>query len=1741
MKKFYLLMLLASIGLQGLFAANVKVTMNATAKVMTLVNKATQEPVSVGTATSYAYTFDVDPGTYVLTGWSSDAHTQDYGTIELNVTDEATQEFKVFVITAQCQSYYTDTKTGWAYGTDWTITDLKCNTREGKQIPITLSNYTLVNTSGNKYQYKYFLTLNGSSYSFNAVPSEAKKAEGYTVASGGGTVTANANSIFTFPKAGTFTVTYPEDADFDVWQKPGGTNGAGSIHYVAFNLIKPVSTTTDGGNVVKTYQLADGYTYNYRLTKEGKRTKAGTFVYCGGSALDGKVWADGQDGFQSMTFTDADLAESNNWMNTDVTANNKYNVANILLNINERGHLRMNTGDVKDLMAQRDWQLTNSSTANYFIEPEYHYTVLNLDGTTGNDVVTISKSIGLGVSDEITDGEARSKAWGNAERDFSPWAQLKANKAGSALVLVSYDAISLTQWARSGSGTATSPYKLTQSSFLGGEEWSALWPENTAAFIVTVDDNAPSFDTKMLVNEAYNTGALKNAGQYVDAEHDVFYYLEEEGSYSYTFAPENVASVEIAYPTLTATAATYNGFGTEGVTKNADGSYTILLKKGRQIVRLTGEDGTIAYQVLTAKPCTRTITNKTHNDGKYYPGDEIEIQYAGLYHPANKMSGIYNMSAFVTFKGVPNGTEVTQTGNQYQFAGTPTAQLTKTRIPANWNPAEPFVLDDGVIQVNGFGDPIGNHRYIDPIAGRSPNFTAISHQTYFGAVPEVSLALASPDYKAITFALTPADANSQITLVNPKNDAFAADAEGNYNVIPDTYTYTIITDGYKYVTGSVTITGEETETTTISKTLVAVAENGWDGISTKEPETVTAEEGADESGQFYGMTGYYKIKSGYNLAWVAQNVNTNKVATTNVVLCNDITLSDMPWNTIGNSTTTPYKGVFEGNGHTIGGFEINGTKSYQASLFGYCDNITLRNFTLEGSITSTATYTGAVVSRIQNGCTIYGVNSKVDIAMPGTGSAYAGGIVGWLVGASGAKYTIERCSYDGIMNVTSRNYAAGIVGNNSGNYDNITIKDCSVAGSIKGGNYIAGIIANFGGANSAKAKIENCLVANTITGTGTSVGAIWSYTNAATGVSNCYVNKAGKLTSNQGTVATAAQLASGEIAYKLNDERDELVWGQTIGTDDVPVLGGEEVKYLASSDYYYNTDYLDPGYELRVLTFEDADYKGDGSTQATGEANWTSLIDEQYGGPLLYGESGYGEDYAMYYWSDDNNTGLATEILEGWGSYAYWNGGHAVSNYASGEIATYGGYDAQLTVYKKGVNGLTTSGAGHNGSNNFAVHYGYVDNSGYSSSQCPYLYFSDGVARVIDHMWINNTTYALNCYLDGNGLTAKIGDDDWVKIVATGDNGNTAEFYLCNGPKNIVTDWTKWDLSSLGEVTMVEFNITGSSDNGFGYSQPAYFAYDDVAVRFVKAGVPQLNVSVVNEIATITYEDLINPAQLQKIIADIDEAYTVIDLTGIHSIAGTKAATIEEILADKPNTLAIVPSATDITGTNIINNGECENLVLTDKKNFKAPTAFTAHTATYPKSLDGQGWYTAVLPYDVTVPAGVTALNNAVVESQSIKFTQVAVGETIPANTPFVYRTDVATNLTFEATEVTVETDATPASGALLGTFTAIPKGSATGKLIMTQDGQGFARATDKASIPAFRAYLNGSSSSSEFFAIIIDDDLTGIVSANGSMNQKVNVYTVDGKLVRQNVDAATALQGLGKGTYVVGGQTISK
>ena len=256
-------------------------------------------------------------------------------------------------------------------------------------------------------------------------------------------------------------------------------------------------------------------------------------------------------------------------------------------------------------------------------------------------------------------------------------------------------------------------------------------------------------------------------------------------------------------------------------------------------------------------------------------------------------------------------------------------------------------------------------------------------------------------------------------------------------------------------------------------------------------------------------------------------------------------------------------------------------------------------------------------------------------------------------------------------------------------------------------------------------------------------------------------------------------------------------------------------------------------YELRILTFEDEDvkftpYSLDYANKTIGK--WSDLVDDvQYGGTLTY--NNYGE--ATYYWHDENNTGIEHSFTT-----PYWGGGHAISNFVVENYETlpnghYGWYELQFA----------TPIGGHNESKNFCVHNGYQDdyNTQIYDGKLAWFSFKDGKEQVVDHMYVTNTCYVLNSLTYGDAFSSAATDETYFKIIAYGYDADgeatgTAEFYLCSAGRRFVTDWQKWDLSSLGKVNRIVFNMSGSDDlsGAYGLNCPAYFAYDDVAVRFEK-------------------------------------------------------------------------------------------------------------------------------------------------------------------------------------------------------------------------------------------------------------------------------------------------------------------
>ena len=681
------------------------------------------EDLLAGVAQSgYAYqNLRLLPGTYVLEGIASNGVTVN-GTIELNVTSE-NESFQIQTL----EAYATNNSYSWNYGTDFTIENLKVFSGGGSA---TVSRKVTLGDS-TKAGRKTFLALVGDFYTFEAVPTELHQ-EQYTTLLKSGSVTAwTTTASFAVPEKADLIVTYPyEDADQD------GENDyilevEQLSNYYIYNYLTPSSVKEDGENATASFAAAKNTDFTYRVTNPKKETSV---------AYGATVKTSATESNNEVTVT-KELLEENSEKNKNTVvkdfSENKYDVGDLYLTVNEQGYVNLNAGDSYKLYAYRNWLTIGSITGNdKVVEPDFHVQVLDVDGT---GAVSVTENL------ENTSGK----------HSF----ELKANHAGTSIVLVTYDA-------------------LTNASAAGGSFFSAIWPENTGVFVVTVGAEN-GIETGMKINAGMN-GASKLAGDSFDSELDVLYYTGKDGA-TYTFTPEEGTTVSMAVCQYINGKMTFGAFGTDGVAANADGSVTLSgLVAGKSIVKLE-KDGKVAYQVLRAKQLnysvykgdsisesqklydsaadaiyaytdgTKSITKAeyrglsaeeqaSYTELSAEPGENALLVFDRVYHPANKLSGVYNMAASIQLTG-EDGTVVTGKRNQYEFASYAAAQQVKITIPSDWNQNH-FKLS-GVLKASGWGSEFGLHRVLTYELGKTANFGAVMQTGYFGNLENVSVPLAS--------------------------------------------------------------------------------------------------------------------------------------------------------------------------------------------------------------------------------------------------------------------------------------------------------------------------------------------------------------------------------------------------------------------------------------------------------------------------------------------------------------------------------------------------------------------------------------------------------------------------------------------------------------------------------------------------------------------------------------------------------------------------------------------------------------------------------------------------------------------------------------------------------------------------------------------------------------------------------------------------------------------------------------
>lgn len=284
----------------------------------------------------------------------------------------------------------------------------------------------------------------------------------------------------------------------------------------------------------------------------------------------------------------------------------------------------------------------------------------------------------------------------------------------------------------------------------------------------------------------------------------------------------------------------------------------------------------------------------------------------------------------------------------------------------------------------------------------------------------------------------------------------------------------------------------------------------------------------------------YEISNAGQLYWFAglvngtlsgetQNKSANAVLTADIVVNENVLKSDgtvnegtfKEWTPIGIYFYKSYGGIFDGQNHTISGLYFSQGDKMYLGLFGinagkisnvgildsyFCGKVSVGGvcgYNFEGTITNC--YNAGSVSGTEN---------------------YVGGVSG-----DNSQGIITNCYNVGSVSGAENCYVGGVSGENY----NGTIANCYNAGSVSGTeNYVGGV----SGEND-NGTITNCYYDSTI------------YTGNAIG------DDTGTTTKVEGK--TTDEFKTGEVAYLLQLDQSEEVWGQTIGKDTYPTLGGAKV------------------------------------------------------------------------------------------------------------------------------------------------------------------------------------------------------------------------------------------------------------------------------------------------------------------------------------------------------------------------------------------------------------------------------------------------------------------------------------------------------------------------------------------------------------------------------------------------------
>ena len=275
----------------------------------------------------------------------------------------------------------------------------------------------------------------------------------------------------------------------------------------------------------------------------------------------------------------------------------------------------------------------------------------------------------------------------------------------------------------------------------------------------------------------------------------------------------------------------------------------------------------------------------------------------------------------------------------------------------------------------------------------------------------------------------------------------------------------------------------------------------------------------------------------------------------------------------------------------------------------------------------------------------------------------------------------------------------------------------------------------------------------------------------------------------------------------------------------------------------------------------------------------------------------------------------------------------------------------------------------------------------------------------------------------------------------------------------------------------------------------------------------------------------VNYNDFATLAGKLKDGITSIDMRGIT----TKDVDVNAMRGEHSNVLVFTDEA--YNADNIVANGNCANLVLTNAQPFATPEDFTAANVSITRPVFA-GKNTMCLPFwvskeDLGANTIATYVDNEKKDGNTI--INFEKKDAVDANVPFIAQFDADSNEPLTFTNKGVVNTPAEMGNPFTGTYT---PGSAEGKYGLNANGL-FQKGGETAMINAFSAYLTlTEAQEAKPILLAIGGETTGINAATiANGNETVKVYNLQGRLVA----TAKSLNDLrlASGVYIVNNKKV--